>query len=120
MNDYRRALDATKSAYPFQRWAESDLPQYTPQACEAVAHVFDRLIDELDALGPAADEAAKLAAFKKAVVTLNAMNEEDDGLIETGEREDLCELVNAIATAAGLDPAQYGDGEGPASEWREW
>ena len=120
MNDYRLGLAATKARYPFQRWAESGLEQYTPQACAAFARVFDRLIHDLAELGPSADEAAKLAAFEQAVQALNALNEEDDSLIETGEREDLCELVNDIATAAGMDPARYGDGEGPASGWRDW
>jgi hypothetical protein len=41
-------------------------------------------------------------------------------LIETGEREQLSELCNGIARAAGLDPTKYGGGEGPASEWRDW
>lgn len=120
MNDHALSLDALRASYPFQRWEESGLPQYTPEACAAFAAVFDRLIEELRALGPAADEAARLGAFEQAVLALNALNEEDESLIETGEREDLCELVNVIASAAGMDPTRYGDGEGPASEWRDW
>jgi hypothetical protein len=41
-------------------------------------------------------------------------------LIETGEREDLCELIDQITIAAGMDPKNYGDGEGIADEWRNW
>jgi hypothetical protein len=48
------------------------------------------------------------------------MNRKDPTLIETDEREQLCELCNVVATAAGLDPKKYGGGEGPASEWRDW
>jgi hypothetical protein len=49
------------------------------------------------------------------------MNDEFDGsFIETGEREDLCELTNVISLAAGLNPDDYGSGEGLASEWRDW
>jgi len=29
-------------------------------------------------------------------------------------------LFNQIAIQAGIDPEKYGDGEGPASEWRDW
>jgi len=119
MTDYAHALHATKSRYPFPRWAASGLEPYTEDACAAFSHVFDRLIDDLVALGPDADEATKLAAFERAILATNDLDEEA-GLIETGEREDLCELTNAIAVAAGMDPTRYGGGEGPASEWREW
>ncbi|MEK6669377.1 MAG: hypothetical protein AABZ19_11185 [Pseudomonadota bacterium] len=120
MNDHERQLNATKAAYPFQRWQNSGLDQYTPQACAAFASIFDELISELAQHGLDAAEPIKLAAIEKAVVALNALNEADDSLIETGEREDLCELINAITVTAGLDPSAYGGGEGPASEWRDW
>jgi len=120
MDNYSTRLAATKSTHPFKRWAESGLGQYTAEACASFARVFDDLIGQLIALGEHAAEEKKIAAFQKAVEALNAMNEEDDSLIETGEREDLCDLCNAVATAAGIDPAKYGGGEGPASEWRDW
>jgi len=120
MNDFADSLNATKASYPFGRWAESGLDQYTSEACGQFAHIFDLLIDELNQLGSTASEVSKLAAFEKAVVALNALNETDESLIETGEREDLCMLVNTIAVAAGIEPTKYGGGEGPASEWREW
>jgi hypothetical protein len=120
MDDYATRLAATKASYPFARWAESSLPQYTKEACAQFAAVFDGLIQKLGALGDQAPEEAKLEAFHQAVLALNAINEEDSDLIETGEREDLCELCNVVAVAAGLDPEKYGDGEGPASEWRDW
>ena len=83
--------------------------------------IFDTLIADLISLGPDAPEADKLAKFETAVIALNHLDDElDNGFIETGEREDLCELCNSICTAAGMDPTKYGDGEGPASEWREW
>lgn len=76
---------------------------------------------DLIALGENAPEDEKLQAFQVAVEALNTLNDETDGsLIETGEREELCDLFNAIAVKAGIDPNQYGDGEGPASEWRDW
>ena len=120
MSDYANRLNQTRGAYPFGRWRESGLDQYTDEACASFGAVFDSLIRDLTTLGDEASEERKLAAFKKAVEALNALNEGDGSLIETGEREDLCELCNAIAAAAGLNPADYGDGEGPASEWREW
>lgn len=120
MNEYQIKLNLAKAAYPFQRWQDSGLEQYTPEACAAFSRAIDRLIAELGQAGIDATESVKLRAFEKAVSALNKLNEADESLIETGEREDLCELINTIAVAAGLDPSRYGDGEGPASEWRDW
>ena len=120
MSDYLKRLNDTKQSYPFSRWQDSGLEQYTPEACASFVAVFDDLITKLAGLGEGAPESQKIAAFQTAVQALNNLNEEDESLIETGEREDLCELCNVIATAAGVDHKQYGDGEGPASEWRDW
>ncbi|MDR3457803.1 MAG: hypothetical protein P4N60_10190 [Verrucomicrobiae bacterium] len=120
MNDYEKRLTGTKRHYPFAEWQASGLEQYTEEACAAFAEVFDRLIEKLADLGEHAAETQKLAAFQKAVAALNTLNDEDESLIETGEREELCELCNLVATAAGIDWKKYGDGEGPASEWRDW
>ena len=117
-------LEATKQSYPFDRWHEglqSGLEQYTKENCNKARAIFDVLIQDLISLGPSAPENNKLAKFKTAVLALNDLDEElDCCLIETGEREDLCKLCNAICKAAGMEPTKYGDGEGPASEWREW
>lgn len=112
----------SKQSYPFDRWASDrpQLPQYTLLACAAFTAIFDQLIIELATMGEAASEAAKLQAFEKAVHETNRLYEADFSLIETGEREELCELFNQIARAAGLNPADYADGEGPASLWRDW
>ncbi|MDX6181870.1 hypothetical protein SGQ44_04980 [Flavobacterium sp. Fl-77] len=48
------------------------------------------------------------------------MNEKDEGIIETGEREDLCELIDQITLASGLKPKDYAKGEGIADSLREW
>ena len=113
-------LAATKARYPFSNWAKSGMQQYTKQACEAFASVFDRLLVDLAALGEKSAERDKLECFHRAVVALNNLNRKDESLIETEEREQLCELCNVIAIAAGLDPKKYGSGEGPASQWRDW
>ncbi len=120
MSEHLNRLHAARDHYPFARWASSIPDLYTESVCAAFAGVFDRLIARLIALGPAASEEAKLRAFHDAVRALNELNQQDLGLIETGEREDLCELCNVMAKAAGLDPAKYGNGDGPADEWREW
>jgi hypothetical protein len=127
---YKENLEATKLYYPFDNWRELFYPneedgldgmeQYSPENCNKVQHVFDDLIENLIKAGEDASEPLKVIFFKIAVDTLNTLDKQIDGLIETGEREDLCELIDKITLAAGLNPADYGDGEGIADEWREW
>lgn len=120
MPEYEEKLATAKTAYPFMLWEQSGLDQFSEETCNAFADIFDRLIVKLVHLGKNAADVAKLEAIHDAVIDLNALNEKGQNLIETDEREDLCELINSITVAAGLEPAQYGGGEGPASEWREW
>lgn len=120
--NYQEKLNATKSSYPFERWHkayEHGLEQYTQENCDRMQKVFDDLIDDLAAKGGAASEEDKVESFRIAIEATNKVDEET-GMVETGEREDLCELTNTISTAAGLDFKNYGDGEGLASEWRDW
>ncbi len=81
---------------------------------------MDTLMSELLSMGENAPEEEKIKKFQVAVEAFNTLDSEVSGLIETGEREDLCELFFMLAKKAGIDPTKYGDGEGPASEWREW
>lgn len=120
---YPERLKAMKRQFPFKQWragAEGGLEQYSKENCAVMAAIFDKLIKRLIALGEKAPEADKLAAFQEAIEATNVINEREMNLIETGEREQLCDLCNEIARAAGMDPTQYGGGEGPASEWRDW
>jgi len=117
-------LEAAKPTYPFDRWLQSTelgFEQYTNENCEKVRKLFDTLIADLILLGPNAPESDKLKKFETIVLTLNDLNEElYHCLIETGEREELCALCNTICKAARMDPSKYGDGVGPASNWRDW
>lgn len=120
---YVDQLLATKSHYPFQKWKTyfPNMAQYTEDNCMAAQIVLDTLIDSLIQLGEEVSEDQKVEKFRIAVEALNELNEETDhALIETGEREELCELLDAITVAANLDPKNYADGEGIADEWRDW
>ncbi|KAF0813537.1 hypothetical protein IGB42_01888 [Andreprevotia sp. IGB-42] len=120
---YADTLNQTKNGYPFDKWTdafEAGMEQYSEENVAAARDVLDELIEQLITLGPDAEEAEKVALFQSAVEVLNDLDDSISGLIETGEREDLCALFDNIAEAAGLDPDQYGDGDGIASEWREW
>ncbi len=127
--NYKEKLEATKASYPFDKWREWFFPededdegmeQYTPENCDKAQAVLDNLINQLVLLGENADEVDKVELFKNAIMQLNDLNDSIRGLIETGEREDLCELIDLITVATGLEPEDYGDGEGIADEWREW
>jgi hypothetical protein len=121
--NYKNKLLDAKQYYPFNRWRESygnGLTQYTEINCNKAKKIFDDLISDLIAAGENISEEAKVQLFKKAILKTNILNDEIEGLIETGEREDLCELTDKITIACGMDNKKYGDGEGLASEWREW
>ncbi len=121
--EYQNKLNECKKSYPFNRWKESfshGLEQYTEENCNKVKEIFDNLIAGLISAGENISETEKVALFKTAILASNELNNEIDGLIETGEREDLCDLTDIITRASGLDPEKYGGGEGLASEWRDW
>ena len=121
---YEEKLLKCKAGYPFTKWRKSfddGLEQYTEENCNKAKNVFDSLLSSLIKLGENAPQEQKIAFFKKAVLALNTLNEEEDEtLIETGEREDLCALIDQITIASGLNPKDYGDGAGIADEWRDW
>ncbi len=122
--NYAERLNQTKTNYPFERWKESvefGLDQYTQENCVRFAKIFDDLIADLIIKGENIPESEKVESFRVAIEATNEFNDEFDGsFIETDEREDLCELTNIITVAAGLNPENYGEGEGLASEWRDW
>jgi hypothetical protein len=120
---YKEKLLETKATYPFDRWRKAfdhGLEQYTPENCDRTKEVFDILIEQLINIGENGTVEEKIRFFETAVLTLNDLEDEINGLIETGEREDLCELINQITVACGLNPENYADGEGIADLWREW
>jgi hypothetical protein len=95
--------------------------QYSEENCMKAYKIFDDLVDGLIQKGQNALEKDKVKLFKKCVLALNDLDEElDNCFIETTEREDLCELIDKITIAAGLNPEDYADGEGLSDEWREW
>lgn len=118
------ALEKCKIDYPFSRWrfnsTQHGMKQYSEENCEAIEMLFDELIADLKLLPIDSSAEDKVLLFKYAVLSTNTMNDRIMGFIETGEREDLCELMDKISLAAGLEPEEFADGEGIASEWREW
>jgi len=56
-------------------------------------------------------------SVKKVTTGLNKINDKNDGFIETMEREELCEFINAVVRETGLDIDTDID---LTEEWREW
>ena len=122
--NYAEKLEKTKEFYPFVKWRTNftayDMEQYTEENCNSAKHIFDTLIADLITVGERSEEKNKVALFETAITALNNLDSKAEGLIETGEREDLCELIDYITIAAGLNPDDYADGEGLADLWRDW
>ena len=111
-NDYEKRLVATRSEFRFEHWPAHARP--------AVVAVFEQLLADLVAAGESASESQKIECFKRAVSALNEIDRKDHTVIETSEAEQLIDIGNHIARAAGLDPQKYGDKEGPLSAGRNW
>ncbi len=91
-------------------------PGYSKDAVEECASILHKYLEELTSPDLAADSAKIMAAVKGTVLALNALNEKCGGnLIETDQREGICELIIRAAAAAGL-PSE----EDITEEWREW
>lgn len=120
--NFEEKIVANKALYPFEKWREAgvefEMEQYTPENCAKAQKVMDDLLERLVIAGPGANTERRLLLIKEAVISFNDLNEEIDGLIETGEREDLCDLFDQIAISVDIDPADYDNDI--ASQWREW
>ena len=101
-------LNALSNASPFQDWegvvAAGKLDACRRIVCEAAR----RLVESAEATKP------ERAAIVRTAV--HRLNEVDDGFICTIEREDLCDHLVAIGTAAGLSSAEIDD----ALDDRDW
>ncbi|MFG3711666.1 hypothetical protein [Micromonospora sp. NPDC047730] len=89
----------------------------------AVDAVLDAYEHDAAALDPTADEAV-WAAVERVVLGLNAADE-SHGAIETGEREELAEYIDAVLTNAGVDVAALTARRGLSraeltDSWRDW
>lgn len=122
---YSEKLEKKKESLPFIEWhnekEEIGLEQYTKDNCNKAELIFKYLLSDLSEIGESAKEPEKIEKFKSAVLSLNSLNDSLDGaFIETGEREELCDLFDEITVLVGMNPSAYCDGEGIASEWRDW
>ena len=111
-------LSNQKPLLDWQDKLEDGLEQYTKDNCESAQNILSKLIENLEGFKEM-DLDSKLELFKTAVLEFNALNESlGHSFIETGEREDLCTILDNIADTVGIDLQSFEDGI--AMEWREW
>lgn len=118
-------LDGMASYMEFGGAEDADDPEYdaefdagyVQEDIDQCGVILDTLFDAVAHASGEDKEAAIMAAVKEAVLELNELNEKSDGgLIETGQREQLCELITLAAQEAGLDT----NGQDITEDWREW
>ncbi|MQX52025.1 hypothetical protein [Alcanivorax sediminis] len=110
-------IDATFT-YWYEDGQEIGMEQYSKENCDKARSIVLNLVRVLEEDSLTHKEI--IQAFESSVVSMNSLSDQVPSLIETGERETLCELYDEIAKAVGLDPLKYGGGDGVASEWRTW
>lgn len=86
---------------------------YSEADVEECARIVDSYLQEMSGTR---DRAAILKSIERTVLRLNDLNSRCGGcLIETGQREDLCEIILVAARQAGS-----GTDEDLTEAWREW
>jgi hypothetical protein len=92
---------------------------YTQDDIDRCAAIIDHYLITLSRIKGKGEDRNEviLEAVKDTVLELNTLNDNCDGnLIETDQRETLCELINSAAQDAGLET----DLDDITEEWREW
>ncbi len=105
MLSYRAEFDEDEA--PF---SEDDV-----RTCETLLVAYVTVLAAM----PNPTDTAIMAEVKNVVLALNDLSEKTDyGMIETMEREAICEIIQAAALAAGLSTLPEDDDV--TGEWREW
>lgn len=103
-------------SYMEREEGEDDFDDYSKDDIERCASILDRYLSSVLDPSMHGKSVGIRAAVKTAVLELNDLNEQcEHSLIETDQREDICELIINAASFAGLD----GNGD-ITEEWREW
>ncbi|NHZ64819.1 hypothetical protein [Massilia genomosp. 1] len=90
-------------------------PPYGKAEIAACANILDAYAAAIDKLPKPADHAAIMKEVERVVVALNEFDERAGGVIETEEREKLCDIIYLVAKDAGLQADQD-----ITEQWRDW
>lgn len=101
-----------------EAWAVALWPQEFIEAVDAALTAYEREVESL----PAKTDEAIWAAVERVVLALNAA---DEACIETDEREDLCEYIDQVLAAEGVDVGALTARRGFSrheltDQWRDW
>lgn len=114
-------LQSILKSLSIKDWSEKykdGLVQYNPKNCKKATKIVSNLINKLET-NTSLKENDKIKLIRLSVLEFNKLNDSLDGcFIETGEREELCDIFDNIADSIGIDSQNYEDGI--ASEWRDW
>ncbi|MCE7080062.1 hypothetical protein [Streptomyces sp. ST2-7A] len=116
-----------KPMRPTTRWRDRLARQpelYPTELLEAADAVLDAFDSEVAALGDAPSDAEVVARVERVVTAFNDLDERH-GFIETIEREELCDHIDAVLTARGVDvealAGRAGIGRWELTDaWRDW
>jgi hypothetical protein len=91
---------------------------YPPDAIQEFRGNFRQTVHKLIALGPKAKTRSILRILQRCIERFNELDEKYHGeLIETVEREQICEHFDELVHASGLTGKRY---ENLADRWRDW
>ncbi len=90
---------------------------YTEEHVKRCGEIIGAFLDKLENVSAQNKNESIKDAVKTAVLELNQLNDDSEGnMIETDQREQLCEIIISAANSAGLVSDAYDITE----EWREW
>lgn len=96
---------------------DGESPGYTEADVQRCGEILDQYLDHLAALEDDSEPEEILAYVEKVVISLNELNDECAfKLIETDQRELICDFIERTAQEAGLET----DGSDITKKWREW
>lgn len=104
-----------KGMVEYMRDPDHDKPPYEQLDVDALDAILTSFIDTTARL-KSPDDAAIMNAVRDCVLKINALADRVEGMIETGQREDLCELLQNFSIAAGLRSVP----DDVTEEWRTW
>jgi hypothetical protein len=114
--NYTERLESIQGELPFDYWLEYD----SGASDDEEDGIFYVLIDRLIALGDDGKVEDKIAAFQTLVLALNDLAADAKSLFEPDDCDDILDIIDEIAVAAGLDINIYGEGGSIADQWRKW
>lgn len=115
MNNKILAIQKKLSTEMLDFIEDDDFPPYGSDEVETCMALLRDFVDEIQGL-EVNDPGLASNKVQRLILALNQLNNQYDGcLIETGQREDICELIDLVLTESGYK--FEGD---ITEEWREW